>query len=91
MASGRKWQESIQVGFQVFARDGGEEFGAVRDVCPEGRLELLVNIENGGDHCIPLDAVVDVHSEKVIVDVARLAPAVRLAIAHAHDAERPGL
>jgi uncharacterized protein YrrD len=91
MASGRKWQESIQVGFQVFDHDGGEEFGAVRDVCPEGRQELLVNIENGGDHCIPLDAIVDVHSEKVIVDAKRLPPAVRHAIAHAHDAERPGL
>jgi uncharacterized protein YrrD len=91
MASGRKWEESIQVGFQVFDRDGGEEFGAVRDVCPEGRLELLVNIENGGDHCIPLDAIVDVHSEKVIVDATRLSPAVRQAIAHAHDDERPGL
>ncbi len=91
MANGRNWQESIQVGFQVFDQDGGEEFGAVRDVCPEGRLELLVNIENSGDHCIPLDAIVDVHSEKVIVDASRLAPAVRQAIAHAHDAERPGL
>jgi uncharacterized protein YrrD len=91
MASGRKWQESIGVGFQVFDRDGGEEFGAVRDVCPAGRLELLVNIENSGDHCIPLDAIVDVHAEKVIVDATRLAPAVRHAIAHAHDAERPGL
>ena len=68
MADVRKWQESIQVGFQVFDRDGGEEFGAVRGVCPAGRLELLVNVENGGDHCIPLDAIVDVHSEKVIVD-----------------------
>jgi uncharacterized protein YrrD len=91
MASDRKWEESIRIGFQVFDRDGGEEFGAVRDVCPAGRLELLVNIENGGDHCIPLDAIVDVHSDKVIVDAKRLPPAVRYAIAHAHDAERPGL
>jgi uncharacterized protein YrrD len=91
MASARKWQESIQIGFQVFAEDGGQEFGAVRDVCPAGRQELLVNIENGGDHCIPLDAIVDVHSEKVMVDEKRLPPAVRHAVAHAHDAERPGL
>jgi uncharacterized protein YrrD len=91
MADVRKWQESIQVGFQVFDKDGSEEFGAVRDVCPAGRLELLVNIENGGDHCIPLDAIVDVHSEKVIVDASRVDPTVRRAIAHAHDAERPGL
>jgi hypothetical protein len=91
MADTRKWQESIRIGFQVFDKDGGEEFGAVRDVCPHGRLELLVNIENGGDHCIPLQAIVDVHSEKVIVDARLLAPAVQYAIAHAHDAERPGL
>lgn len=91
MANERKWQESVGIGFQVFDKDGGEEFGAVREVCPEGRLELLVHIENGGDHCIPLDAVVDVHSEKVIVDASRLDPAVRREIAHAHDAEQPGL
>ena len=91
MSAGRKWQESIQVGFQVFDQDGGQTFGAVRDVCPGGRLELLVNIENSGDHCVPLDAVVDVHSEKVILDSTRLDPAVRDAIAHAHDAETPGL
>src|SRR5229473_1492803 len=84
-------QESIAVGFQVFAKDGDDEFGAIRDVCPGGRSELLVNIENGGDHCIPLDAIVDVHNEKVIVDVARLPEATRRLIEHAHDAEVPGL
>ena len=82
---------TIEVGYQAFVSDGGEEFGAVRDVCPAGRLELLVNVENGGDHCIPLDAIVDVHSEKVIVDATRLDAEVRRAIARAHDAERPGL
>jgi len=91
MAKRSKWQESISVGFQVFAKDGGDEFGAVRDVCPGGRSELLVNIENGGDHCIPLDAIVDVHSEKVIVDVARLPATTRRLIEHAHDSEVPGL
>jgi uncharacterized protein YrrD len=91
MNSRRQWQESIRVGFQVFARDGAEEFGAVRDVCPGGRNELIVNVENGGDHCIPLDAILDVHDEKVIVDVKRLPADVRRAAAHAHDAEVPGL
>ena len=43
-----KWSESISVGFQVFAQGGDEEFGAIRDVCPGGRDEFLVNIENGG-------------------------------------------
>lgn len=91
MADPSRWQESISVGFQVFARGGAEEFGAVRDVCPGGRNELLVNVENGGDHCVPLDAILDVHDEKVIVDVARLPTALQRAIAHAHDAEVPGL
>lgn len=72
MASSGRWQESIRVGFQVFARDGGEEYGTVRDVCPGGRTRLLVNIENGGDSCLPFDAIVDVHSEKVMVDAKRL-------------------
>lgn len=91
MATPSQWQQSIRVGFQVFARGGAEEFGAVRDVCPGGRTELLVNVENGGDHCIPLDAIVDVHDEKVIVDVGRLPAALQGTIAHAHDAEAPGL
>ncbi len=91
MASERKWRESIQLGFQVFDRDGGQEIGAVREICPADRPELLVHVENSGDHCIPLDAIVDVHSEKVIVDPTRLTEEVRRAIAHAHDAERPGL
>jgi hypothetical protein len=84
-------QESVRAGFQVFARGGDEEFGAVRDVCPGGRPELLVNVENGGDHCIPVDAVLGVHDEKVIVDVARLPAALKALVAHAHDAEDPGL
>ena len=86
-----KWTESISVGFQVFAQDGEEEFGAIRDVCPGGRQEFLVNIENGGDHCLPLDAIVDVHDEKVIVDVTRLPDATKRLIRHAHDSEVPGL
>lgn len=91
MSAAPRWQEHIQIGFQVFPVGGTEEFGAVRDVCPDGRNELLVNIENGGDHCVPLDAIRDVHDGKVMVDVSRLPSAVQLAVAHAHDAERPGL
>jgi hypothetical protein len=30
-------QEKIEVGFQTFISDGGEEFGAVRQVAPAGR------------------------------------------------------
>ncbi len=91
MTAPSKWQERIRVGFQVFARDGDEEFGAVRDICPAGRQELLINVENEGDHCIPLAAIVDVHDDKVIVDVATLPATLRAAIGRAHDAEVPGL
>jgi hypothetical protein len=91
MRTQREWQESIRPAFQVFAQGGEEEFGAVRDVCPAGRNELLVNVENGGDHCIPVDAILDVHDGKVIIDVTRLPASLRMAIAHAHDAEIRGL
>jgi hypothetical protein len=91
MRTQRRWHESIRPGFQVFAKGGDEEFGAVRDVCPGGRNELLINVENGGDHCIPIDAILDVHDEKVIVDLARLPAGLKATISHAHDAEVRGL
>lgn len=91
MTVATRWRESITAGFQLFSSEGGEEFGAVRDVCPGGRDELLVYIENAGEQCIPLSAVVDVHDEKVIVDLARLEPGVRGSVKRAHDAEAPGL
>jgi hypothetical protein len=91
MHTQRPWQESIRPGFQVFAEGGSEEFGAVRDVSPDGRNELLISVENGGDQWIPIDAIVDVHDEKVIVDLARLPERLRSAVARAHDAEVGGL
>ena len=77
----------IEVGFHVFVRDGGEEVGAVREVAPGGRPEIVVNVENGGDFVVSLEAVKAVHSQKVILDVTRLGPALRHAIGHAHDRE----
>jgi hypothetical protein len=77
----------IEVGFQVYARDGGDEFGAVRAVAPGGRPEIVVYVENAGEFVIPLDAVDAVHSGKVIVHVDKLEDRARRAIAHAHDAE----
>ena len=83
-------QEKIQVGFQVFVSDGGEEFGAVRAVAPNGRPELVIYVENAGDFTVSLEAVEAVHSEKVILNCARLDRSLRNAIGHAHDAEKPG-
>jgi hypothetical protein len=82
--------EKIEVGFQTFVSDGGEEFGAVREVAPRGRAELVIYVENAGDFTVPLDAIESVHSEKVIFNCARLDPRLRRAIGHAHDAEKPG-
>jgi len=83
-------EEKIEVGFQTFVSDGGEEFGAVRAVSPQGRPELVIYVENAGDFAVPLDAVESVHSGKVIFKCARLDPSLRQAIGHAHDAEKPG-
>ena len=83
--------EKIEVGFQAFLSDGGEEFGAVRAVRPGGRPALLIYVENAGEFEVPLSAVESAHSEKVILTCAKLDRRLREAIGHAHDAEKPGL
>ncbi len=77
-------REDIEIGYQAFVSDGGEEFGAIRDVHPD---RLVVYVENAGDFDVPRDAVRGVHSQKVVFDCARLAPALRAAIGHAHEEE----
>ena len=80
--------ERIEVGYQAFVSDGGEEFGAVREVSP---TELVIYVENAGDFRVPRDAVEAVHSQKVVLSCAKLDRRLRAAINHAHDAEEPGL
>jgi len=82
-------QEPIEVGYQAFVSDGGEEFGAVREVSPNGRPELVIYVENAGDFMVPLSAVEAVHSQKVILDCGKLERRLRQAIGHAHDVEDP--
>ena len=84
MASDLKSQ--IQVGFQVFIKDGGEEVGAVRDLCGH-RPEIIVYVENTGDVTLPVKAITAVHFQKVMVDPARLAPDLQRAFRRAHDSE----
>jgi hypothetical protein len=76
----------IAIGYQTFLSDGGEEFGAVRYVSPNGR-EITVYVENAGEFVVPIEAVVAVHSQKVMFDGKKLDRALRKAIGHAHDAE----
>ena len=84
-------REKIQEGFEVFVTDGEHAFGAVRQVSPHGRPELVVYVENAGDFFVPFDAVEAVHSQKVIVSPAKLDLRLRRAIGHAHDAEDPNI
>jgi hypothetical protein len=83
--------ERIQEGFEVFLADGGSAFGAVREVGPRGRPELVIYVENSGDFTVPLGAVKAVHSEKVILNAAKLDERLRQAISHAHDREDPNI
>ena len=82
--------EKIEVGFQTFLSDGGEEFGAVRAVAPADRPEVVIYVENAGEFTVPIDAVQSVHSGKVIFDCSKLDIKLRRAIGHAHDAEKQG-
>ena len=87
--SGRLEHRPIEMGFQVYAVEGGEEFGAVRGDGPHAHA-LVIDIENAGDFVVPLEAVHRVHDGKVMVDVGRLDARLREAIAQAHDREEPG-
>lgn len=82
-------REAIEVGYQTFLSDGEVAFGAVREVAPHGRSELVVYVENAGEFVVPLSAVEAVHAHKVILDRGKLDREVREAIGHAHDAEEP--
>ncbi len=77
----------IQEGFEVFLSETSKPFGAVREVRPHGRAELIVYIENAGDVIIPLEAVTAAHFQKVIVDLDKLGPALRQSVRRAHRSE----
>ncbi len=83
--------EPIQEGFDVFLHDGEKAVGAVRQVRPGGREEIVIYVENGGDFVVPLGAVKDTYSEKVVLQADRLESRLREAIAHAHLREDPSI
>jgi hypothetical protein len=78
--------EKIREGFDVFLHDGEKSFGAVRQVRKAG---ITVYVENAGDFDVPLSAIVDAHSEKVILDSAKIDPKLKEAIRSAHSGEDP--
>ncbi len=79
----------IEEGFEVFCHDGDVAIGAVREVAPHGRPELVIYVENAGDFRVPFDAVHAVHDQKVILNRNKLDMRLQQAIGHAHDAEDP--
>jgi hypothetical protein len=80
------FSEKIQEGFEVFAHDGEKAFGAVRQVRKDA---IVVYIENAGDFEIPLSAVKDAHSQKVLLYTEKLDSHVKDAIRRAHTGEDP--
>ena len=76
--------EHLKPDLPVFAHDGEVAFGAVRAVYPE---EVLIYIENTGDVRVPLDAIADVHYDKVLLDLGKLPESTLAAIRRAHSAE----
>lgn len=82
--------DTIEIGYQAYLEEGGEEFGAVRAI-DSAKRELVIYVENGGDFAVPLTAVHSVHDGKVVFDGGRLPKAMREAIRHAHDREEPGV
>lgn len=74
----------VQIGDQVYLEEGGLPFGAVRGVQRHG---LNIYVENAGDFDIRADAISAIHDGKVVLLEARLGPALRTAITHAHTSE----
>ena len=81
--------EPIREGYDVFVHDGDKAVGAVRQVSPQRRPELVVYVENAGDFTVPFSAIRAVESGKVILDCDKLAYGLRKAIGHAHEGEDP--
>jgi hypothetical protein len=81
--------ERIQAGFDVFVHDGDKAIGAVRHVRPGGKPEIVIYVENAGDFVVPLAAVKDVYSEKVVLNRGMLSVELKRAVDHAHDVEDP--
>ena len=81
-------QEAIEIEYQTFVSDGGEEFGAVREVSERQARAGDLRGECGRI-CCALFAVEAVHSQKVILNRPKLERRLRRAIGHAHDAEEP--
>ena len=84
-------KKNIEIGSQVYLEEGGDPCGAVHDLRVGNRDEITIYVENSGDFIVPMDAVRAAHDGKVILERTRLNQSLLDALAHAHDAEVPGL
>jgi hypothetical protein len=74
----------VDIGYQVYFEEGGEEIGAVRQVAGD---HLVIYIEGSGDFVIPGPAVKSAHDGKLVLDKAKVNPDVVEAARHAHEKE----
>jgi hypothetical protein len=74
----------LDIDYQVYFQDGGEEIGAVRSVAAD---HLVVYIEGAKDFVVPATAVHAAHNGKVILDQKKVNPDLLEAARHAHDRE----
>lgn len=74
----------IDVGYQVYFAEGGEEIGAVRAVNPD---HLVIYIEGATDFIVEGPAVHAAHDGKVILDSTKVSKELLAAAGHAHERE----
>jgi len=75
---------SVEVGFQVYLNEGGEEIGAVRSVAHD---HVVVYVEGAGDFVVSGPAVRSAHDGKLVLDPVKVAPQLLEAARHAHERE----
>jgi hypothetical protein len=75
---------NVTVGDQVYVGSNLEEVGAVKEVAKD---HLIIYIENSGEFRIDGPGVQSAHDGKLILDPAKLDPALAKAIAKAHTSE----
>jgi hypothetical protein len=74
----------VDIGFQVFFEEGGEEIGAVRAVAPD---HIVVYVEGAREFTVLGTAVRAAHDGKLVLDASKVDPALLEAARHAHEHE----
>jgi hypothetical protein len=78
--------KEVEEGFMAFIADGAEGIGSVRHVEDK---DIVIYVENAGEFTVPKTAIIDVHSQKVMLDPRQLSKVFLRAVGHVHDGEDP--